>query len=111
MGDAEMMAEFERRLPELAWREESERLAELVKREEQYSRSSYSADYLPRQPHLTWLNRAFVLNWMMLLASELHCRREVLANAVSLFDRYLCVSAPVQLEKLQLLGAGCLFLA
>jgi hypothetical protein len=48
---------------------------------------------------------------MMLLASELHCRREVLANAISLFDRYLTTSHPILLERLQLLGAGCLFLA
>ena len=81
----------------------------MVRREEMDSKSS--ADYSGRQPHLTWLNRGLVLNWMMLLASELHCRREVLANAVSLFDRYLAVSDPVLLERLQLLGAGCLFLA
>ncbi len=29
-----MMMEFERSLPELAWREESERLGELVRKEE-----------------------------------------------------------------------------
>jgi hypothetical protein len=48
---------------------------------------------------------------MMLLASELHCRREVFANAVNIFDRFLGVSSPLMLEKLQLLGAACLFLS
>lgn len=110
MTEAELMAEFEKTLPDLAWKEETDRLAEMVRREETDSRGA-TADYFQRQPHINWLNRALVLNWMMLLASELHCRREVLANAVSLFDRYLAISPPILLERLQLLGAGCLFLA
>lgn len=96
---------------EITWKEETDRLSELVKREEVYSRSPHYAHYLNRQVHITWLNRAFVLNWMMLLGSELHCRREVFANAVNIFDRYLGVAPPVQLSKLQLLGAACLFLS
>jgi hypothetical protein len=47
----------------------------------------------------------------MLLASELNCRREAFAVAVSILDRYLSVSAKLPIEKLQLTAAACLLIA
>jgi hypothetical protein len=47
----------------------------------------------------------------MLLSSQLHCRREVYATTVSIFDRYLGVGPVVALENLQVFGLTCFFLA
>ena len=82
-----------------------------MRREEEYSRSPHYVNYLSVQPELTWQRRAVVLDWMMLLASELNCRREAFANAVNLLDRYLGVRHGVPLDNLQSLAAVCLFIA
>lgn len=50
-------------------KQEYEKLTQLVEKEEKYSQSIHYIDYLQHQKHITWMNRAFVLNWMMLLAS------------------------------------------
>jgi hypothetical protein len=92
MSAEEQLAEFERRLPGLSWKEQSDSLSELVKREEEYSRSQHYNSYLSRQPNLTWMKRALVLDWVMLLAAELNCRREAFANSVNILDRFLAAS-------------------
>jgi hypothetical protein len=57
------------------------------------------------------MKRALVLDWMMLLAAELNCRRETFANAANLLDRFLARHAPFPQSQLQCLGAACLLLA
>lgn len=52
-----------------------ELLRGLVRKEEEYSRSRHYVNYLRMQPELDWKKRGVVLDWMMLLASELNCRR------------------------------------
>jgi hypothetical protein len=107
----EQLTEFERRLPALSWKEQSDSLNELVRREEDYSRSHHYTSYLSRQTSLTWMKRALVLDWVMLLAAELNCRREAFANSVNILDRFLAASPPLAQEKLQCLGAACLMIA
>jgi hypothetical protein len=51
------------------------------------------------------------LEWMMQLASDLNCKREAYAVSVSLLDRYLAISTPISIKKLQLTGAACLLIA
>lgn len=57
------------------------------------------------------MRRAFVLDWAMLRASELQCNRETYALSVSLLDRFLAVSEPLPISKLQLTTAACLLIA
>jgi hypothetical protein len=47
----------------------------------------------------------------MLLASEQNCRREAFACAVSILDRFLANSSPLDIDKLQLTAAASLLLA
>ena len=48
---------------------EYQKLIQLVKKQEEYSQSVGYIDYLKHQKNITWMNRAIVLDWMMLLAS------------------------------------------
>lgn len=75
MSPEEQLIDYERRIPSIAWKEDQESLLELVKLEEKYSKEPHYNNYLDKQVNLTWKRRALVLDWAMLLASELNCRR------------------------------------
>ena len=111
MSAEQLINDFERKLPTLAQKKDEEELAEMIKLEEQYARMPHYADYLQKQYNITWKKRAMVLDWAMLAAQELSCRRQTFATCVNLLDRYLAASAPIPEEKLQLSATVCLHLA
>jgi Cyclin, N-terminal domain/Cyclin, C-terminal domain len=72
--------------------------------------TSITPSYQSRQPHLTDENRAKVIDWITYLHTSFRFSNVTLHLAVSLLDR--CLDATlVALEKLQLVGAACFWIA
>ena len=92
-------------------KEEFEKIQELARKEERYSKSPNYANYLQKQVNITWFHRAVAIDWVFVLAKDLHSRRETAANAVNLLDRYLGAGPVITLDRLQVIAASCLFLA
>ena len=55
--------------------------------------------------------RAKLATWMLEVCEEQECTDEVFANAMSTFDRLMCVLNNVEVQHLQLIGAVCLFIS
>ena len=67
--------------------------------------------YLDNQLHLDWKKRAMVINWMIEVLAEIGGKRETLANAVNIFDRYLSVTQNIPLDHIQCTAVACLLIS
>lgn len=57
--------------------------------------------YLGNQMNLDWKKRAMVINWMIDVLAEIGGKRETLANAVNILDRYLSLTLNIPLDHIQ----------
>lgn len=67
-------------------------------------------DYMPKQSYITPWMRSLLVDWMVEIQESFELNHETLYLAVKLVDLYLC-KITVTKDKLQLLGAGALFIA
>ena len=66
---------------------------------------------MKKQPHISWVKRAIVINWMMEVLSSFGNKRDTFAIAANLLDRYLSSAKPVPLQKLQLVAGVSMLIA
>lgn len=52
-----------------------------------------------------------VVNWMIEVLAETGGKRETLANAVNIFDRYLSLTLNIPLDHVQCTAVACLLIA
>lgn len=74
----------------------------------------YSTDprYLKtKQPYLTWLMRAILVDWMFEVCMEFTLKRDTFHFALNYVDRFLSIHPNVQKQELQLIGVAALFIA
>lgn len=81
----------------------------LLEKETEYACNPFSLQL--RQPHISPLMRAILLDWMMEVCSEFTLKRETYYLSVSYVDRYLSACAEVKKAEFQLLGLTAMFLA
>ena len=86
-----------------------ETLSYLISREQAYFPDAYYLDKL--QPHLTWMMRSILLDWMMEVCAEFHLKRETFHYAANYVDRYLSRAKNVPKTELQLVGVTAMFIA
>lgn len=67
--------------------------------------------YLGNQMHLDWKKRAMVINWMIDVLAEIGGKRETLANAVNIFDRYLSLTLNIPLDHVQCTAVASLMIS
>lgn len=67
-------------------------------------------DYMDKQKHLSKWMRSLLIDWMVEVQETFELNHETLYLAVKLVDLYLCKEIVIK-DKLQLLGAGALFIA
>jgi len=68
-------------------------------------------DYMKTQTDLSTNMRAILVDWLVEVQENFELNHETLYLAVKMVDRYLSRKSCIQREKLQLLGATCLFIA
>jgi hypothetical protein len=60
---------------------------------------------------LDWKKRAMVINWMVEVLTEIGGKRETLANAVNIFDRYMSLTLNIPLDHIQCTAVGSLLIS
>ena len=75
-------------------------------------------EYLPdpqylklKQPHVTWLMRAILVDWMFEVSMEFTLKRETFHFALNYVDRFLSIFHNIPKQELQLVGVTALFIA
>jgi len=63
------------------------------------------------QPHLTYMMRAILFDWMMEVCSEFRLKRETFHCAANYVDRYLSNTRNISKSQLQLIGVTAMLLA
>jgi hypothetical protein len=63
------------------------------------------------QPHLTYMMRAILFDWMMEVCSEFRLKRETFHCATNYVDRYLSNTRNISKSELQLIGVTAMLLA
>jgi len=86
-----------------------ETLNYLIARERTYFPDAYYLEKM--QPHLTWMMRAILFDWMMEVCAEFHLKRETFHFATNYVDRYLSSVKSVPKTELQLVGVSAMFIA
>ncbi len=81
----------------------------LIAREQAYQPDAYCLEKL--QPHITWVMRAILMDWMMEVCAEFKLKRETFHYALNYVDRYLSKTKNVAKTQLQLIGVSALYLA
>jgi len=67
-------------------------------------------DYMMTQAHITWEHRGILVDWLLQLHANYRLHSESLFLCINLLDRFLG-SCRVSLDKLQLVGLVCFFIA
>jgi G2/mitotic-specific cyclin 1/2 len=67
-------------------------------------------DYMDGQPNIQWKMRGILMDWLVEIHHKFRLLPETLFLAANLVDRFLSARV-VSLEKLQLVGLTCLFIA
>ena len=112
MSACEEIKVFEKKAKKYQRESETESIMQMVVKQKKYNLSSKYANYLnKKQPHISWIKRAIVLNWMIEVLTSFGNKRETFAVAVNLLDRYLASSKPIPLQKLQLIAGTCILVA
>ena len=65
---------------------------------------------MKKQPYITPDMRRILVDWLVEVSEEYKLHRETMFLAVNYIDRFLSVMS-VQRDKLQLVGAACMFIA
>ena len=71
---------------------------------------SPSADYITRQPYLSWRHRGILVDWIVQVHYRFKLLPETLFLTINILDRYLSKKQATK-EKLQLVGIGALMVA
>ena len=95
--------------PYLAWINSSELWHEM--RSKDICKADPEVDFIVRHPSIPLTGRLILLDWMMEVCERYKLQRETYYLAVDIYDRFLDAQDDFPVEKLQLLGATCLFLA
>jgi len=91
---------------------EVEMLHYLIQRENDYISLPHFNCYLDkRHQFINWTKRAVLVNWMMEVLADYSGKRDTLHIAVSMVDRFLCLSPNFPVAKLQLVGITALYIA
>ncbi|XP_044759534.1 G2/mitotic-specific cyclin-A-like [Coccinella septempunctata] len=88
--------------------EYSEEILKCLK--EQESEALPRADYMEKQPHITWTMRSVLVDWLACVADEYNLSEDTLYLAVNYIDRFLSKISVIR-EKLQLVGASAMLIA
>ncbi len=83
----------------------------MQKKDEEFVQIKNLNCYLGNQMHLDWKKRAMVISWMVEVLSEIGGKRETLANAVNILDRYLSLTSNIPLDHIQCTAVGALLIA
>lgn len=87
-------------------------MTEMSIKERKYKTFSGYINYLSKkQPQVSWMKRAIVINWMIEVLTSFGNKRETFAISVNFLDRYLSSIKPISLQKLQLVAGVCLLIA
>ena len=87
---------------------DTETISYLIMRETDYSPDPHYFE--KKQPNITWIMRAILLDWMMEVCMEFTLKRETFHYAVNYVDRYLSIIS-IQKWELQLIGVASLYIA
>ena len=88
---------------------DTETISYLIMREIDYSPDPHYFE--KKQPNITWIMRAILLDWMMEVCMEFTLKRETFHYAVNYVDRYLSIVGTIQKWELQLIGVASLYIA
>jgi hypothetical protein len=91
------------------WVIDSETLNFLVLREGVYGADPFVFER--RQPNLTWMMRAILLDWMMEVSQEFTLKRETFHLSINYVDRFLSAIPNLNKMELQLVGVAALYVA
>lgn len=105
------LAEFEAKISEINTNFEQDSLNYMQGKDFEYVQSKNLNCYLGNQLYFDWKKRATVVSWMIEMLSEIGGKRETLANAVNIFDRYLCSTQNIPLRHMQCIAASSLLIA
>ena len=95
--------------PDLAWVNSSELWNEMRSRD--ICKADPEVDFIVRHPSIPLYARPILLDWMMEVCEGYKLQRETYHLALDIYDRFMDAQDEFPVEKLQLLGATCLFLA
>ena len=96
-------------MPQLTWADNGKLWEVMLKKDSKYV---HDAAYLERHHGIDASMRAILLDWLVEISYAYRLHRETFHLACEYLDRFMtCVSRPMQMDRLQLIGMTSLFLA